>query len=121
MRKLTLALVALWTCLCPAGAEPPRKLLLLGQGPDGHPPQTHEYIDGLQLVRKLRGDRKDLDVTLIKAEGKWDEGPELIDRVDGVVLFLAEGAKWIDAEPKRSEAFARLAKRGGAIVGLHWA
>ncbi len=102
-----------------------KKLLLLGQGPDGHPPRTHEYMDGLQLLQKLLsdrlGDRKDVQATLIKVEGAWPEGPELIDRVDGVVLFLAEGAKWIDADAKRREAFGRLAKRGGGIVGLHWA
>jgi type 1 glutamine amidotransferase len=37
------------------------------------------------------------------------------------VLYLAEGAKWIQADPKRKEALARVAARGGAIVGLHWA
>jgi len=49
------------------------------------------------------------------------EGPELLERADGVVLFLCEGAKWAQNDPKRSEALNRLAKRGGGVVGLHWA
>ncbi len=102
-------------------AQAPKTVLLLGQGPDGHPPQTHEYMEGFQLLKKLLSARKEPQATLIKVEGAWPEGPELIDRVDGVVLFLAEGAKWIDADTKRREAFARLTKRGGGLVALHWA
>jgi type 1 glutamine amidotransferase len=37
------------------------------------------------------------------------------------VLFLSEGAKWADADPRRYEALTRLAARGGGLVGLHWA
>jgi type 1 glutamine amidotransferase len=40
---------------------------------------------------------------------------------DGAVLFLAEGARWCQAEPRRHDALARLANRGGGLVGLHWA
>jgi len=37
-----------------------------------------------------------------------------------VVLFLAEGARWIQQDAARVAAFERLAARGGALVGLHW-
>ena len=30
----------------------PKKLLLLGQKPDGHPPGTHEYMPGMRLLAK---------------------------------------------------------------------
>ena len=30
-----------------------KKLLLLAQGPDGHPAQTHEYVAGLTILQKL--------------------------------------------------------------------
>jgi type 1 glutamine amidotransferase len=36
------------------------------------------------------------------------------------VIFLSEGAKWSQADPRRSDALAQLAARGGGIVGLHW-
>ena len=103
------------------GDEPKKKLLLIGQGPDGHPVETHEYVAGLRVLAKCLGPVRGLEVTSVRADGPWKEGPELIDRADGVVLYLAEGAKWVQDDPKRLEAFAKLAKRGGGIVALHWA
>ena len=37
-------------------AEQPAKLLLLSQGPDGHPVSTHEYVAGLEILGKLLRD-----------------------------------------------------------------
>jgi type 1 glutamine amidotransferase len=54
-------------------------------------------------------------------DGAWKEGPDLIGRADGVVLFLAEGAKWVQDDPDRHKALQQLAARGGGIVALHWA
>ena len=34
-------------------ADVPKKLLLVGQGPECHPPATHEYMDGLKVLEKL--------------------------------------------------------------------
>lgn len=47
--------------------------------------------------------------------------PERIKQADGVVLLVAEGGKWIDADPRRREALAQLAARGGGIAAIHWA
>jgi type 1 glutamine amidotransferase len=101
--------------------EPKKKLLLIGQGPDGHPVETHEYMAGLRVLAKCLEPVAGLEVTTVRADGAWKEGPELIDRADGVVLYLAEGAKWTQADPERFAALIRLAKRGGGIVALHWA
>ncbi len=101
-------------------AEPPKKLLLVGQGPDGHPPQTHEYIAGLEILHKCLKPIDGLKIDQVRADEPWKEGPELIERADGVVLFLCEGAKWASADPKRLAALQALAKRGGGLVGLHW-
>jgi type 1 glutamine amidotransferase len=103
-----------------AAAEPPKRLLLVGQGPDGHPPQTHEYVAGLEVLQKLLKPIDSLKVEPVRADEPWKEGPELMERADGVVLFLAEGAKWASADPKRLAALQAVAKRGGGLVGLHW-
>jgi type 1 glutamine amidotransferase len=101
--------------------EPKKKLLLVGQGPDGHPVETHEYMAGVKVLAKCLAPVAGLEVTTVRADGPWKEGPELIDRADGVVMYLSEGAKWIQMESKRYAAFSNLAKRGGGIVVLHWA
>ena len=101
--------------------EPKKKLLLIGQGPDGHPVETHEYMAGVKVLAKCLEPVAGLEVTTIRADSAWKEGPELIDRADGVVLYLSEGAKWTQMDPKRYEALSKLTKRGGGIVVLHWA
>jgi type 1 glutamine amidotransferase len=101
-------------------AEPPKKLLLVGQGPDGHPKQTHEYMAGVTIVEKCLKPVAGIEITTVKADGPWKEGPELMERADAVVLFVSEGAKWLQLEPKRIEALQKLAKRGGGLVVLHW-
>jgi hypothetical protein len=102
-------------------ADGPKRLLLVGQGPDGHPAAAHEYVAGLKILHKCLDKVPDLEVKQVLAADAWREGPELIDRADGVVLYLAEGAKWLQADPQRHEALKKLAARGGAIVALHWA
>ncbi len=120
MRQLFIALATL-VPISIAAAEPPKKILLIGQGPDGHPPATHEYMAGLKVIGKCLKPVDGLEVITVRADEPWKEGPELIGRADGVVLFLCEGGKWVNQEPKRWEALLALTKRGGGIVGLHWA
>jgi type 1 glutamine amidotransferase len=98
-----------------------KKLLLIGQGPDGHPPTTHEYMAGLRVLAALLARVPEVEVTTVNATGKFAEGPELIDRSDAVVLFVSEGAKWLSQDAARLAAFKRLAARGGGRVTLHWA
>jgi type 1 glutamine amidotransferase len=105
----------------PAQSQPRKKLLLLAQGPDGHPAQTHEYVAGLTILQKLLDKNPDLEVTLVRADEPWREGPDLLAKADGIVLYLSEGAKWSQQNSKRAAALAALAKRGGGISVLHWA
>jgi len=105
---------------CNAQAAAPKKLLLLAQGPDGHPPQTHEYVAGLEILQRCLKNIPDLEVSLVRADEPWREGPELLGKADGVVIFLSEGAKWLSRDPRRLAAFNQLAARKGGIVGLHW-
>ena len=99
-----------------------KKVLLVGQGPDGiHPKGTHEYDAGVRILAKCLARVPDLEVTVVRADGSWKEGPDLLSRADGVVLFVAEGAKWIHDDAARRRAFEKLAARRAGIVGLHWA
>src|SRR5262245_11536901 len=112
---------ALLLLVTPVYAESPKKLLLVGQGPDGHPPSTHEYMDGLKVLESVLKPVKGLDITIVKADGKWENGPELIDRSDAIVLFVSEGAKWVSSDEKRLASLKRAARRKAGVVGLHWA
>ncbi len=97
-----------------------KRLLLLGQKPDGHPWSTHEYMAGTHIMAACLHDVPGLKTIVVQADDPWTGGPELLDGADGVVVFLSEGAKWVGSEPKRLAAFKRLAKRGGGLVCLHW-
>ena len=97
-----------------------KRVLLLGQSPDDHPPGTHEYLPGMKILARCLQNVPGLKVDVIRADGAWTDGPELIREADCVVLFLAEGAKWIHEDPRRLEAFAQLAARGGGLIALHW-
>jgi len=70
------------------GAEPgaPKRVLLLAQGPDGHPFASHEYLAGLNIVKKCLDRVAGLEAAIIEADEPFRAGPELIDRADGVVL-----------------------------------
>jgi type 1 glutamine amidotransferase len=120
-RTLLLSLLAVLVLAAPALAEAKKKVLLVSQGPDGHPPETHEYVAGLRVLAKCLEPVEGIELISVKAEGPWKEGPELIDRSDAVVLFVAEGAKWVQADPERLKALNRLAARGGGLAALHWA
>jgi hypothetical protein len=118
---LTLVIATLAFLATAAGAGQPKTVMLLGQGPDGHPATTHEYMAGVELLAKLLEPTTGLRTQIVKADEPWPEGPNLLDHADGAVLFLSEGARWCQADPRRQEALARLAARGGGLVALHWA
>lgn len=98
-----------------------KRLLLLDQGPDGHPPATHEYRAGQKILAKCLQGVAGLEVVPVAADNPWLDGPEQIVKADGVAMFLSEGGKWLTSDPRRHEAFAKLAGRGGGLAALHWA
>lgn len=95
-------------------------MLLLGQGPDGHPPTTHEYLAGLRVLKVCLDRVPGIETTLVSADEPWTDGPKLLDKADGAVVFLSEGAKWVSNDMERLSAFQRLAARSGGLTCLHW-
>jgi len=98
----------------------PKHILLLAQKPDGHPPGTHEYLPGARVLRALLAHRRDVRTTIVQADAPWAEGPALIAKADGIVMFLNEGGRFIQEDSKRTKAFAAFARRGGGLVVYHW-
>lgn len=119
-RLVLLCLVVLLWVSATTAAEP-KHVLLLGQKPDGHPPSTHEYLPGQRVLAALLSRVDGIEVQIVQADEPWKDGPELLAKADGAVLFLSEGAKWVSAEPRRLDAFAKMVQRGGGLVTLHWA
>jgi type 1 glutamine amidotransferase len=113
-------LVAVTSVAAEEAAARPKRVLLLAQKPDSHPFGTHEYLPAAALFARLLQPVEGVQTVVVQADSPWAEGPELLDGADGVVLFLTEGAKWVGDDPRRLEAFQRLAKRGGGLVCLHW-
>jgi hypothetical protein len=76
---------------------------------------------GLRVLEKCLSRAEGLRTTTVKADEPWADGPKQLADADGAVLFLTQGARWMQDDPRRYEALTRLAARGGGIVALHWA
>lgn len=121
MRNWLVALLVVPLLLTPANAGAPKKrVLLLWHSPDGHPRDTHEYELGQKILKRELDKFAAIDAVLVKADDPWKEGPELLAKADGVVLFASEGAKWVNANPERLAAFQACAKRKAGLAVLHW-
>lgn len=101
-------------------AEKPKRVLIVGQSPDGHPPTTHEFMAGARVLDQLLKSYPDIQTTVVKADEPWLDGPKLLDQCDGLVMLVTQGSRWMQTDSNRWAAIKRLAARGGAIVALHW-
>lgn len=97
-----------------------QRLLLIGQGPDNHKPTTHEYMPAMALMSSLLARVDGVQTVVVRADGNWEGGPDLVDSADGVFLFVSQGAKWLSDDPHRLAAFRRLARRKGGLACWHW-
>lgn len=115
----SLILVALLALTC-SGQEP-KRVLLLAQSPDGHPKTTHEYLAGQRILKHLLAQFDELETEIVDADSPWEEGPEKLRQADVVVMFVSEGARWINEDQRRYQAFVETADRGAGLIALHWA
>jgi type 1 glutamine amidotransferase len=72
------------------------------------------------VLAKLLRDVPGLKINIVQSDGEWVDGPAVIETADHCVVFVSEGAKWINADPARREAFQKLAKRKAGLSVLHW-
>ena len=107
-------------CVANGADAKPRRLLIVGQGSDGHPPTTHEFMAGARVLAELLKTHPEIQTTVANADEPWPDGPALIDKSDGIAMFVTQGARWMQTDPQRHEALKRLVARGGAIMALHW-
>jgi len=119
-RRLLLALLFAAFSFTTSLAAEKKQVLLIGQAPDGHAKNTHEYRAGVRILAQLLKDHPQIETTVTSGDGAWAEGPKMIDKADAVVIFVSQGARWIAQDKQRLEAFRRLAARGGGILALHW-
>lgn len=119
-RIVALALALVFSSAAVADDRPAKRVLLLAQKPDGHPPGTHEYVPGLTLLSSLLERAKDIETRLVSADEPWSEGIEQLGEADAAVVFLSQGAQWSNADSRRLDALAKLAQRGGGLSTIHW-
>jgi type 1 glutamine amidotransferase len=117
---------ALFLALGIHAADKPRRVLIVGQSSDGHPPLTHEFMPGARVLQELLNNSpdalkfSDVQTKVVRADEPWPDGPKLIDDCDGLVMLVTQGSRWMQTDSNRFAAIKRLAARGGAIVALHW-
>jgi type 1 glutamine amidotransferase len=119
LKAASLVLLILVTTASAADSRP-KRLLIVGQGPDGHPPTTHEFMAGAHVTAELLKSYNDIQATVVRADEPWTDGPKLIDNADGIVMWVTQGSQWMQTDAQRHAALKRLAARRGAIVALHW-
>src|SRR5436305_838523 len=91
-----------------AHAGEPKTLLLVGQGPDGHPRTTHEYMAGIEQLAKLLEATPNLKIRLAKADEPWSEGWQKRDR--GLVVAAARRRAFVRVQ--RTPLSRKLEDRG---------
>lgn len=76
---------------------------------------------GVRVLEELLSPfREQIVTTVANGDEPWSDGPKLLDEADGVVLLVTQGARWMQTDAARFEAFKRLAARKGALIALHW-
>lgn len=122
MRSVAYSLLFFALPCCGWAEDKPKSLLILVQGPDGHPVTTHEFIAGGEIMRRLLVDVPGLKVDVQRVD--TEDGDILAEKIaaaDGLALYLAQGARWLESGERNKQAIVKVAGRGGGLFALHWA
>jgi len=119
-KSLLSSLVVFLLSVSLSPAAQPKKVLLLA-GEKSHGPGAHEHLAGMNVLAKCLDGVPGLEAEVVDVSGKWEQGPELIRKADGIVMYLDFGMRWEQIDPERKAALEDLMSRGGGVVALHWA
>ena len=111
----------------PAGlVEVPKKVLLIGQGPDGaHPAGTHEYEKTVRVFKHCLDTAANVKWLCVEAHlGGWPEKPTTLDDADTIV-FVSSGSDRKEADHPllvgdRLAIIEKQMKRGCGLAMIHW-
>src|SRR6478736_5420649 len=92
---------ALFLALEIHAADKPRRVLIVGQSPDGHPPLTHEFMAGARVMDELLKKFPDIQTQVVKAGEPWLDGAKLLDNCDGLLMLVTQGSRWMQTDSSR--------------------
>lgn len=100
-------------------APPAPKRLVVIAGTPSHKAAEHEYNSGALLLKKWLDNSPDMTVTACL--NGWPADTTLLDRADGIVLFMDGKQDHLVLNPANKNQLLRTAKRGVGVVALHYA
>ncbi|MEO2049734.1 MAG: ThuA domain-containing protein [Pirellulales bacterium] len=114
---LAAAIVGLWpvTSISMAEETSPKKIVLIGQGPD-HPYRTHCYLPNCELLASCL--RQTSGIEAIVSRG-WPEDEKILNGVDAIVLHVRQGGN-IFFHPLNRKRALELLEEGVGLVAIHW-
>ena len=101
----------------PAGADEPKKLLLMA-GTPSHPPGQHEFNAGVLLLAQCLKSVENLDVA-VQLNG-WPEDNSKFTGVNGILLYMDGGARHPAVQPGRLEFLGKLMDQGVGLMCAHY-
>ena len=92
-----------------------KKILLIGGNPD-HPPLTHLYMKGCELLAKWL--RQTPGIQTVVSNG-WPQDPKHLEGLAAIALYSNPGAEHLFA-PDHAEKAEALFQSGVGLAALHW-
>lgn len=95
--------------------NPPKKILLIGHGPD-HPYRTHCYLPDCELLATCL--RQTSGIEPIVSRG-WPQDAKILDDIDAIVVHVRQGGNLFFHPSHRKQAL-KLIEQGIGLVAIHW-
>jgi hypothetical protein len=100
-----------------AGAEKPKKLVLIA-GTPSHGPGDHEFNAGVLLLEKCLAGVKGLETVVFKSGYPKDDSA--LDTADGILCYADGGANHPLVREKRLERIGKLMAKGVGLMCAHY-
>jgi len=100
-------------------SQPRPKHLVVIAGTPSHKAGEHEYNAGALLIKKWLDSSPDMTVTACL--NGWPTDSTLLDRADGIVLFMDGKQGHLVLKPAYKNQLLRAVNRGAGVAALHYA